>query len=132
MIPVKNFLSYFNCQPASARTLILSLGMVLILCSSFIPAKLAHSQDVKAGWLIPSTTGMERLAAFHDAHDPNSDLHLTTRKQTKVKFVKKLQPGGLAAERSVETAITSNPPITGFDTVERPAYYIFLFRYTLF
>jgi hypothetical protein len=75
---------------------------------------------------------MERLAAWQDAHDPNSDLHLTTRKQTKVKFVKKLQPGGLAAERSVEAAIISNPPITGFDTVERPAYYIFLFRYTLF
>lgn len=132
MIPIRKILSYFNSRPASPRTLILSLGMVLILCSSSVPAKLTLSQDLRAGWLIPSTSGMERLAAWQDAHIPNSDLHLSNRKQAKVKCVKKLQPGGLAAERFVEIASISNPPITGFDTVERPAYYIFLFRYTLF
>lgn len=132
MIPISEFLSYFNCRQASIRTLILSMGLLLVLFSSFVTPRVQDQQHVKAGWLLPSTTGMERLAEFRDASGPNSDLHLSIRKQTKVKCVKKLQPGSEAAEKAIETVHISTSPIAGFDTVKRPAYYVFLFRYTLF
>lgn len=132
MKPVANFLSYFNCPQASIRTLFLTLGLLLVLCSSFIPAKYQQLRDVKPGWLTPSASGMEKLATYNDNADPNSDLHLHVRKQTKVKCAKKLSPNGLTADRSSDTEHVSTPVIAGFSKIERPAYYIFLFRYTLF
>ena len=132
MIPIRKFLSYFDCRQASNRTLILSLGLLLVLFSSFITPRVEQLQLTKAGWLVPGDSGMEKLASFQDASGPNSDLHLTIRKQAKVKCIKKMQPGGVAAERSVETVHISTSPGAGCDMVERPAYYIFLFRYTLF
>lgn len=132
MIRIRKILSYFDCQQASIRTLILSMGLLLVLFSSFVTPRVEQQQPAKASWLMPGATGMEKLAAFHDASGPNSDLHLTLRKQAKIKCIKKLQPGGVTAERSVETEHISTSFSAGFDTVERPAYYIFLFMYTLF
>lgn len=132
MIPVRKFLSYFNGREASIRSLILTLGLVLVLFSSFVPVKHSNPDAPKAAWLLPSTTGMEKLHAYKDARDPNSDLHLSSRKQAKVKCVKKLTPNALAAERAHSTEHIPNIPDSGFPGVKRPAYYVFLFRYTLF
>ncbi|NML23508.1 hypothetical protein HHL16_21690 [Pseudoflavitalea sp. G-6-1-2] len=109
-------------------------GLVLILLCSFSSA---HTSAQKAknslpGWLLPSATGAERFAAWQDAGDPNGDLHLSVRKQTKVKCVKKLTLNAMYADRSESRSAAVLHPIAGFDTVKRPAYYIFLFRYTLF
>lgn len=132
MIPVHKIFPYINSRKAFIRSLILSLGMVLVLLSSFVPQSRQSSSEIKAGWLTPSASGMENLGVYQDAGDPNSDLHLSCRKQTKVKCVKKLTPNTLAAERSADADDISSHPIAGFNAVKRPAYYIFLFRYTLF
>lgn len=132
MIPVRKFLSNFNCQQATIRSLIFTMGLVLVLFSSFVPVKYPPAEGGKAAWLLPSTTGMEKLHVYKEAHDPNSDLHLSIRKQNKLKCVKKLTPNALAAERANSTEHVSYIPNSGFSTVERPAYYVFLFRYTLF
>lgn len=132
MIPVRKFLSYFNAREATIRSLILMLGLVSVIFSSFVPGKYPDAEKPKAAWLLPSTTGMEKLHVYKDAHDPNSDLHLSSRKQNKVKCVKKLTPNALAAERAASTEHIPYVPDSGFPGVKRPAYYVFLFRYTLF
>lgn len=133
MIPVHKILSYFNCRQAFIRSLMLSLGLVFVLLSSFVPRNQSlEDTGAGAGWLTPSTSAMEKLCVYQDAGDPHSDLHLSVRKQTKVKCTKKLSPTTPASERPGDTDNPSAHPIAGFDSVKRPAYYIFLFRYTLF
>jgi len=111
----------------------LSLGLVFVLLSSFVPRNQAlNDTEIRSGWLTPSSSAMEKLCVYQDAGDPNSDLHLSVRKQTKVKCAKKLSPVAPDSERLSDPDNPSAHSIAGFDSVKRPAYYIFLFRYTLF
>lgn len=130
----KHSISYRIGAQNSSGTLVVIAGLVLVLLCSFSSA---HTSAKKAtnstpGWLLPSATGAERFAAYQDAGDPNGDLHLSVRKQTKVKCVKKLTLNTMHADRQENGSAAALHPIAGFDTVKRPAYYIFLFRYTLF
>lgn len=133
MIPFHKFSSYFSCRQAFIRSLTVSLGLVFVLLSSFVPRNSALNEwEMKAGRLTPAAAAMENLCVYQDAGDPNSDLHLSVRKQTKVKCAKKLSPTAPASERPADADNPSAHSIAGFDSVKRPAYYIFLFRYTLF
>jgi hypothetical protein len=133
MIPFHKLSSYFNCRQAFIRSLILSLGLVFVLSSSFVPRNQALNDiEIRSGWLTPSSSAMEKLCVYQDTGDPNADLHLSVRKQTKVKCAKKLSPVAPASERLSDPDNPSAHSIAGFDSVKRPAYYIFLFRYTLF
>ena len=134
MKTAKHSIPYRIFAQNRSGTLVVIAGLVLVLLCSFssVHRTAGYTRDIKPGYHLPSATGMERFAAYHDAGDPNGDLHLSTRKQTKVKCVKKLTPGGLQPERTDNRDDASFHPIAGFDSVKRPAYYIFLFRYTLF
>ena len=133
MKPDKHINSDQRWKQGSIRTSLFVLGLVFALFCSFVPRQVPpKNTEIGHGWLTPSATAMERLAVYQDANDPNNDLHLSVRKQTKVKCVKKVSQHALQGERAASDDDSSNHFIAGFASVKRPAYYIFLFRYTLF
>jgi|GEM_PF-1364635 len=122
---------YLNWKHSSVRTRLSTLGLLFVLCCGFTSANFPQPGD-KADWEHHSADASDHLTLSHNSPDPNSDLHLTARKQIKVKCVKKSSPDPLRAFRSSTAGGTDPLSITGLVSVTRPAYYIFLFRFTLF
>ncbi len=124
---------YLNWKDSSVRTQLCTLGLLFVLFCSFTSANLPRPQDIdQTDWQHHSADAADNLTLSHNGADPNNDLHLTARKQIKVKCVKKSSPNPLQAFRSSTAGGTDPLSIAGLVTVTRPAYYIFLFRYTLF
>ncbi|AXY77913.1 hypothetical protein D3H65_29705 [Paraflavitalea soli] len=124
---------YLNWKYSSVRTQLCTLALLFVLFCSFTSVNLPQPQDIDhTDWLHHSTDATDQLALSHNGADPNNDLHLTARKQIKVKCIKKSSPNPFAAHRSTGTGDNDHLSIAGLATVIRPAYYTFLFRYTLF
>jgi hypothetical protein len=85
------------------------------------------------GWSLHSAaTATDYLAESHLSANPNNDLHLTIRKQIKAKCVKKSSPQDSLAAKWTKVNKSHLGSLIGFDQGARPAYYSFLFRFTLF
>lgn len=122
---------YLNWKHSAVRTQLCTLGLLFVLFCSFTSVNLTQAGD-KAGWQHHSADATNYLTLSHNGADPNNDLHLTARKQIKVKCVKKSSPNPFEAHSSFRAGDNVHLSIAGLEAVTRPAYYIFLFRYTLF
>ncbi|WP_315821245.1 hypothetical protein [Paraflavitalea speifideaquila] len=123
-----------NWKQVTVRTQLCILGLLFIVfCSFTTPQYQQALTGDQPGWsLHNATTATDYLAESHLASNPNNDLHLTVRKQIKVKCVKKSSPQDALAAKwtQVDNSLPFSP--NGYDQGARPAYYSFLFRFTLF
>jgi hypothetical protein len=123
---------WLNWKRLTVRTRLCVLGLLFILFCSFTATQYQPLAATQTSWSRHSAPAADYLAESWLPSNPNNDLHFTVRNQIKVKSVKKFSPQDPQAGKLVQAANIHPFSLAGFDQGIRPAYYSFLFHYTLF
>lgn len=109
------------------------LGFLLLLFNSAVFANGYLFQQVgEAGSMAQQPVSQEHQTPGQEMNDPENDLHCSAKKLVKLKVLKKFTPQPPQPARVVYQPATPLLTIAGFGALPRPAYYLFLFRYTPF
>jgi hypothetical protein len=119
-------------KQVTVHTRLCILGLLLILFCSFTATQYQPSATTQTSGSLHSVAAADYLAQSWLPSNPNNDLHVTVRNQIKVKSVKKSSPQDPLAAKLIQAGSMHLFSLAGFDQGARPAYYRFLFRYTLF
>lgn len=121
-----------NGKQVTVHTRLCILGLLFILFCNFTATQYQPSTATLTSESLHSVPAADYLAESWLPSSPNNDLHFTVRNQIKVKSVKKSSPQGPQTGKWVQAANIHHFSLAGFHQGARPAYYSFLFHYTLF
>lgn len=134
MVPGKNRKQYSKLKQVAARIYVVVLGLFFALLSSFTVLPDGNSYTLFSDQHLPvgASDALEKTAGYQSGSEQNNELHLSVRSKSRARSVRQSLPKLASEDAAALAKEPGKTPETGFVAVGRPAYYVFLFRYTLF